>query len=175
MHKYQVSTRTGINQFVEANSPVEAIKKLSDKKVNIKPVKCAGARSVSNVMVILTENSRQSINHYLVTPIEEEHIQDKESDKYKIMNQVIDQLLEVDTGFFIDNYVEANNLIGLKYHIEHGYIPFKVSYGTMQLSLIDGKLMYEGSSMAGTKSFYKKIQDILKECNRRIAEDKMMK
>ena len=54
--------------------------------------------------------------------------------------------------------------------LTNGYIPFNTDYGTMELSIPDGRLEFDGTSMGGDRNLFFKIQDIMSEVNNRLKE-----
>lgn len=91
-------------------------------------------------------------------------------DKHDLMNLTIEKIKNIDTDRFINDYIDFSDKEELKEMLTNGYIPFNTDYGTMELSIPDGRLEYEGTSMGGDRDLFFKIQDIMSNINNRLKE-----
>ena len=92
-------------------------------------------------------------------------------EKYELMNKAINKIIKMDAQDFVNKYIDTSRIDFVQSDIESGFVPFRMEDNEMmELSLNDGRLEYDGTSMGGSREFYfkvKEIADILK----RLCED----
>ena len=81
--------------------------------------------------------------------------------KHVLMNDEIDKICSMSAVDFIDKYLDVKDKETVIDYIKSGFIPFKsVNGDMMELSLEDGRLEYDGTSMGGSRDLYFKIKEI---------------
>ena len=89
--------------------------------------------------------------------------------KHELMNEIINTLPALDVNDFINNYVDVSDFEEVREHLKSGYIPFFfTTLGTMEISIVDGRLEYDGTSMCGGNEFFFFGQNVMKELSNRV-------
>jgi hypothetical protein len=84
-------------------------------------------------------------------------------EKYTLMNDIIKKLEDMPVDEFILNYVDTEDKEKLASDLNSGFLPFNIKGKDMELSLKDGRLEYDGTSMGGSRELYFKVKEIAQE------------
>ncbi len=92
----------------------------------------------------------------------DEYIRDHElsKDRHVLMNDAIEKIKAMSTEDFVLNFVDRTDKEALKEALDCGYLPFVMEEHEMELSLENGRLEYEGTSMGGSSELYWAVQRI---------------
>lgn len=82
--------------------------------------------------------------------------------KYDLMNSIISNIVHRDVDEFINNQIDMSDPEALKESIASGYIPFETEHGQMELSIVDGRLEFDGTSMGGDNNLFFWTQGLMK-------------
>lgn len=87
-------------------------------------------------------------------------ISESSEEKYAFMNDIIDKIVSMDADDFVLNYVDTSDKEKLVNYVETRFLPFEMDGKEMELSLNDGRLEYDGTSMGGNTDLYFKVRNI---------------
>jgi hypothetical protein len=87
------------------------------------------------------------------------------------MNDIIKKVEVMPADEFVLNFVDTDDKEKLASDLDSGFLPFNIKGKDMELSLKDGRLEYDGTSMGGSREFYFKVKEIEQELKSIIGED----
>ncbi len=90
-------------------------------------------------------------------------------DRQAFMNDAIKKISDMKTEDFVLEFVDKSDKEALKEALDNGFLPIIMEGHEMELSLKDGRLEYEGTSMGGNSEFYfavEKIKEAVEDISR---------